>query len=483
MWIVRRIAQAEFEVTARIDGAMSAHSDSPSKLAGLLRWMRADDAPKMLARRLFWTGFLVRVLYMTLAHTYRFREFGDHFEFGWEMGRIGRSLATGQGFANPFSGISGPTAWNPPLYPLIVAAAFKVFGIYTLKSSWVILTINSVFSAATAVAIYEIAMRCFSRVPKSDENVPDARSIALWSAWLWALYPAAMQYAVRWVWDMTLTAFLFSCVLVLALRLRGVGDEPGVVASSQVTLRRWLMFGLLWGLIALSNSALLSFLPAAGIWILLPNLRSWSSLRRVLLGPVLAGLVCIAVITPWAVRNYFVFHAFVPLRANFGAELYEATMFSNRGFPLMATLPLSDRSPQFLEYKRMGEVAYSKQQGAIGKAKIRANPGLFAEGTLRRFYFFWISVPHTGDSSFFNEAVRRINFSFFSFTGFFGLALAIRRRVPGAWLFFWAFAVYPILYYFITVEARFRHPLEPIICILSVYLFQAADKSRAFSRW
>ena len=49
--------------------------------------------------------------------------------------------------------------------------------------------------------------------------------IALWSAWLWALYPAAMQYAVKWVWDMALTAFLFAWVIVLALRLRGVGDD------------------------------------------------------------------------------------------------------------------------------------------------------------------------------------------------------------------------------------------------------------------
>ena len=56
---------------------------------------------------------------------------GDHFGFGWEMGRIARSLALGQGYANPFNGLSGPTAWTPPLYPLLMAASFKMFGIYT----------------------------------------------------------------------------------------------------------------------------------------------------------------------------------------------------------------------------------------------------------------------------------------------------------------------------------------------------------------
>jgi hypothetical protein len=39
----------------------------------------------------------------------------------------------------------------------------------------------------------------------------------------------------------------------------------------------------------------------------------------------------------------------------------------------------------------------------------------------------------------------------------------------------------PFVYYFVTVQARFRHPLEPVICILTVYLFRSADRSRAWS--
>jgi hypothetical protein len=130
----------------------------------------------------------------------------------------------------------------------------------------------------------------------------------------------------------------------------------------------------------------------------------------------------------------------------------------------------------------MGEVSYSKQQGEIAKARIRAHPDLFARNALRRVYFFWISVPHPTDAGVAVEAIRRINFSFLSFSGLLGLALAIRRRIPSAWLFFWAFAIIPFLYYFVTVQARFRHPLEPLICILSVYLFQSADRARTWSR-
>src|SRR5271170_8044533 len=141
---------------------------------------------------IFWVGLAVRIAYMTLAHTYRIRPYEDHFDFGWEMARIARALVNGYGYAEPFIiGHTGPTAWLPPAYTLLIAAAFKLFGVYTPLSAWMLLAVNSVFSAATALAIYEIATRCFNR------------RVALWSAWIWALYPAAMQFAVRWVWEMS----------------------------------------------------------------------------------------------------------------------------------------------------------------------------------------------------------------------------------------------------------------------------------------
>ena len=410
-------------------------------------------------RRIFWTALIVRLLYITLAHTYRIRLANDHFEFGWEMGRIARALASGHGYADPFEGHTGPTAWTPPLYPLILAAVFKLFGVYTPASAWVILAINSVFSAATAPTVYQIAGRTFA-------NRPDAVKIALWSGWLWALYPAAMQYAVKWVWDMSLTACLFAWVIVLALKLR---DEPALT-------RLWLVFGTLWGLIALSNSSLLAFLPFCMLWIVWPTRRNPGTLRRL----ILASVCCCAVVSPWIVRNYTAFHAFVPLRSNFGAELYESAQLENEGYPTMATLPHNQASPDFQRYKRLGELAYSREQGDRAKAIIQQHPGIFASHILRRIYFFWASVPHPtehGWKGVVAETAREFSHAFLSLAGLLGLALALRDRVPAAWLFFWAFAIYPLLYYVVTVQARFRHPLEPLICVLAVYLFRSAKPS------
>jgi hypothetical protein len=412
------------------------------------------------------------VLYITLAHTYRIRLAEDHLQFGWEMGRIARALVTGYGYANPFTGHSGPTAWVPPLYPLLLAGVFKIFGVYTAASACVILTINSIFSAATAPLIYEIAARCFQKTGR-------ARKIALWSAWLWALYPAALQYAVHWVWDMALTAFLFSAVIVLALRVRGIGDDPqDRQAPNPQTTLRWSLFGLFWGMIALLNSTILLFLPVCGIWMLLGVAKKKAALGPAIGKAIIAALIFLGCLAPWMIRNWTVFHAFIPIRGNLGAELHDSVLDSYNGFTVGTRVPVCDVCPAYLEYKQMGEYAFVQREGKLAREQIRTHKLRFFQLALKRFYFYWVSVPKPPEKGVLNEAFRVLNYSFVSLAALLGLALALKQRIPGAILFAWAFVLLPLTYYFVTVQARFRHPLEPIMTILAVYLFQSATPSK-----
>ena len=413
-------------------------------------------------RLIFWTALALRLLVITIGHTYRIRPLQDHFQFGWEMGRVARALATGYGYADPFVGHTGPTAWVPPLYPLLMVAIFKVAGVYSPLSAWILLAINSVFSAAIVPAIYEIAARCYNR------------KVAIWSAWLWALYPAFLQYAVHWVWEMSLTTMLFSFVFVLALRMRGIG-EAAPPSSPQTT--RWLLFGFLWGLIALSNSSLLLFLPACGLWILLGASNKSAAIARA----ALASVLFFAVIAPWIYRNWTVFHAVIPMRSNLGAEFYAGSGPGSNGFPFVATLPLVERDPETMRYKALGEIAWVREQGAKANAYIAAHKAHFALITIKRIYFYWVSVPHPDERSPWGEFLRELNYCFLSITGCLGLLLSLKNRTPAAWLFAWAFVLLPLTYYFVTVNARFRHPLEPLIAILTVYLFQSARPRKATS--
>jgi Dolichyl-phosphate-mannose-protein mannosyltransferase len=450
------------------------------------------DNPTLLPRRLFCTAFLLRVAYVALVHTFRIRPADDHFQFAWEAGRIARALVTGHGYADPFANAAfphtGPTAWLPPLYPLLIAAIFRVFGVYSHTSAFVLFTLQSAFSAATALATYEIAARCFNH------------RVALWSAWIWALHPAAMQYAVRWPWEMSLTTMLFSFTLVLALRMRESSQSPllssqepriSLSTGNRQLTTHWLLFGLLWGLIALSNSTLLIFLPICGLWILLDkpdasqspgspfNLGApfmQSHRMSGLSGPLLSALVFLACIAPWTIRNQHAFHTFIPLRGNLGAELYMGNGPNSNGL-LMEYFHPFQAPDQLRLYAAMGEVRYVAMRGAAAKQYIVSDPAHYAANIARRIYFFWISVPQA-DVAPAVEAARVLNFAFTSIAGLLGLALALRNRVPAAGLFAWAILLLPITYYAITVAARFRHPLEPLLLILAVYLFQSAQPRR-----
>ena len=134
-------------------------------------------------------------------------------------------------------------------------------------------------------------------------------------------------------------------------------------------------------------------------------------------------------------------------------------------------------------YREMGEVNYVAMRGAKARAIIAADKLRFVRLSLWRLYYFWFSVPHPFDEAPWNEYGRSLNFQFTSIAGLFGLALALRRRVPAAGLFAAVFLLLPLTYYFVAAHARFRHPFEPLIAILGVYLFQSAEKSWRVWPW
>jgi hypothetical protein len=428
------------------------------------RSAQSDFSRFRAPRAIFWTAFLIRAAYIVVAHTWRTPPYNNHFEFAWETGRVAASLASGHGYSSPFSGNTGPTAWMVPGFTLLLAGVFKVFGIYTNLSAWAILTLNSLFQALTVPLIFEIGARVAGR-----RN-------ALWSAWIWALYPGIMQYGVHWIWEMSLSTMLFAAALVLGMRMRGTGET----APEQQKPWNWILFGLVWGAIAMSNPTLLLMAPVEGIWILaaIPEHRQ---LLRASTLVLLSIAMCTAVAAPWVIRNELVFHAFIPTRGNLGAELAKAWAPSSDGFPWGATVPTEEHMAEHQVYARMGEVAYVRMRGDMAKQWAHEYPAHFWKLVAVRFFMYWANVPHATDKHPASEAIRELSYCFGSMSGILGLLLALRRRLPAAGLFAWAIVLLPVIYYFVNVGARFRNPLEPILTVLSVYLFQQAELRWGFS--
>jgi hypothetical protein len=438
---------------------------------------------------IFWAGFAVRLACIFIGHTYRIHTIDDHWDFGYEAGRIARSVIEGHGYSSPFNGPSGPSAWLPPLFPLLLVLAFKLFGVYTKGAAIFVMACNSAFSAAIAPAVYEIAARCFDAYGLGRRSSTKAAPVALWSAWLWALYPAAIQFAIHWLWDMSLTTMLFTWAFVLALRLRRVGEAEEIASKPGHDLWLWAGFGLLWGLVGLSNASLLICLPVWILWVLWPlrgrkqqtgnskqeTGHGYRSLRQSVGGAVLACVVFVLTMMPWIVRNERVFHAFVPTRSNLGVELYQSMLPENEALPWGTSLPKWPGDPEFQRFVRMGEVSYGREKNAEARALIHACPEVFLHRTLDRFLFFWDGTPHPPGRRPIEEYLRLLNYSALSACGLLGLLLALKRHIQGAWLIALTFLLVPIPYYLVVVRARFRHPLEPFIALLAVYLFRSAQ--------
>jgi 4-amino-4-deoxy-L-arabinose transferase-like glycosyltransferase len=387
-------------------------------------------------------SFVLQVAGIGVFRQYHTRSGEDNFGFGFEMGRVGRSIALGHGFSSPYEGNTGPSAWEPPLYPYLIGGVFKIFGVYTYASAWVLLSINSLFAALTTIPVYLIAHRSFG--PR----------VALWSARTWALNPYVWYWSIHWIWDTTFTPLILALIFLVALEME---QWPG--------WRGWALFGALWGVGALANPTMLSFLPFCGLWVW------WRRYRRglrSLAGVVLCSLVFFLVLSPWLVRNYEAFGRLVFIRDDFGLQLRLGNNKLADGISIVALQPNLNKL-ELEKFQRLGEIAYEADCRRLAFDWIRAHPGRFAVISLKRFFYYWNGLPRPTDSIV-PWDFRSSLFLASSVMAVWGLIRALRQKRPAAWLFAALVATYPTIYYFVFPHARYRHPIEPELFILLVFL-------------
>ncbi|MDP9053781.1 MAG: glycosyltransferase family 39 protein, partial [Acidobacteriota bacterium] len=212
--------------------------------------------------------------------------------FLFESGNIAVSLARGNGFGSPLRIETGPTAWMTPIYPLLLSAIMRIFGVYTFASWLAAVAMNVCFSSLACVPLYFAGMRI------------KGIGLASTAAWLWAIFPNAILLSYQSLWDTSLSALLGATVLWATLRIADSDDE-----------RDWTLYGLLWGIVLMTNAAVLSILPPLLGW---AAFRHRGSLKNATLA---AGMIVLAC-TPWTLRNYMVFHSLVPLRSPLGLQLW-----------------------------------------------------------------------------------------------------------------------------------------------------------------
>ena len=396
-------------------------------------------------RRSIWfivlVAFALRLGVITLGHTYRITPRRDHFQFGWETGRLARSIALGQGFSSPTDLPSGPSAWTAPVYPYILGIVFKLFGVYTNLSAWIILVFNSIFAALTCWTIYRIAQRIFG---------PWTARV---SAWTWAVFPYIIYWPVRVVWDVCLSTFLFTLALWLAMCLK-----------ERARTRDWIGYGALWGLIALTNTALIILLPFMLAWII------WPVRWRAITGPAVAVAVLLVCVAPWTIRNYHVFGRFVFIRDNLSLELYEANNPEADALWTRNEHPGND-PVAMKRFQELGEIGFMHEKSQELRSFVLHNPGKVVLFTIERVWYFWAAPRQATIVNGYDLWVaRHVEFALAAVFAFAGLILTFVRRNPYRWLLAPFLVIYPLPYYLVNPFPRYKHPIEPVMAILIVYL-------------
>jgi 4-amino-4-deoxy-L-arabinose transferase-like glycosyltransferase len=370
----------------------------------------------------------------------------DHWGFGWEEGRIARSIAAGQGFSSPLFGNTGPTAWTTPVYPYLVAGVFRVLGIYSQASAWAILTLNSLFSALTCIPVYVVGRRCF-----------DGRS-ALCAAGIWALFPYSVYFASGYVWGFCLDALMLTLVVWGTLAM-----------EREARLTRWVGYGLLWGAAALTNAVILSTLPFLLGWLVWRRAQNNSGW---LLNSAVAMLLLVVVVSPWFFRNYNTFHRFIPFRGTFWMIFWEGNTGDMSDLFPDWTNPAHNET-EMEAYRRLGELGYVEQKKQASFDFLRRYPGLYLRLVAKRFIYTW-----TGFWSLRKDylAAEPFTFPHIALTTTLTVLLvvaawrAMHFNPDGTLPLLLVLASYPLVYYIAHSGAEYRHPIDPICVVFIGYL-------------
>ena len=407
----------------------------------------AKDEQNPSSRRLLplivLSAFAIRLI--VVFFTYRELPDADKLyeRFGWEMGWIARALASGHGFSSPYFPWSGPTAMQPPLYPALLSLVFRLFGIYSLTSAFVILSINSLLSSLTCIPVYFSAKYSLGT------------RAALVAAGVWAFYPFAIYFSAGRVWEYSLTGLLFTTCFCIAQRIH--------MAANPLA---WLGWGALYGLTALSNPAVLSTLP---FLLVLALYQVRQAGGRWLLKGALTTLAALAVLTPWTVRNYRALGILCPVRDNFWLEVYDDNSGDASLDPSFAHP--SSNPVEMRKWVTMGEPAFLAEKRTLAIDYIRRHPGFPLHKTLRRAFYYW-----TGFWSFSAQEIREQPYEPANVLQVTCVTLLMLLGLRRRWSinrasvlpYLVLICIFPLTYYITHPLMDYRQPIEPAILVLAV---------------
>lgn len=375
---------------------------------------------------------------------------------------IAQNLLDGYGYCS----VPGqPTAFRPPLYPLMLSACLACGGFAAIGIAQVLL------GTATIWLTWLIGLRCLL-----------SQRTSLVAAALVAVDPLLIHYTTQ---SMTETLFTF---LVASLLFT-------TVSAKDTTIRQAVVSGTIFGLTALCRPSIWAFGGLAALIWLAKQLVNHQPLDSSTTGrgsrtttQALACVTAIAVmVSPWLIRNVLQFQQPILMTTHGGYTLllgnnetfYQQVVNARRGATwqddsLNNWQAETERSLAEMRISPTDEVARDTTLGQLARSWIMNNPRKFLHACLLRIQRFWACWPSssTGVPSWLQQLVGvwYVCVIVLALTG----AFRWRSLWPGCWPLGILVVALTLVHTVYWSNARMRSPVIPVISLATAAAFQSS---------
>jgi hypothetical protein len=343
-------------------------------------------------------------------------------------------------FASPFAALdTGPSAHVAPVVPAIQALLMKVFGdqssgMYAMR--WLTVSVLSLQLALFPVVSKKLGM---------------GSATGFIAAAVWIIAKLSVPYEWESVYAGLLLALACCCY------------RRHMETSAKAKANEWVLGGLI-GLLVLTSP------PTALIFLVWLAYDVYSSGAATFLKKAFVPLVLLPflMVVPWTIRNYMLFHRVIPVRDNLGLELSvsnndcaQVSIYQNLSSGCFDKFHPNHNRAEARKVRAMGEVNYNDLRLREAESWIASHPEAFVSLSAARFMAFWIptqngDVPETSGWRLQRGILYIYLMTAFSGTG---LITLYRRDAKSAVVCVSCLVAFPVVYYFLQFEDRYRYPI------------------------
>lgn len=329
-----------------------------------------------------------------------------------------------------YGGWPGPTVFIMPGYPIFLAGIFALFG----SPDWLAARF---VQAVVSVGTVWLAMMLGRKMGGWETGVL--------AGLLMALYPPNLTAPAFLMTETIFTFFLLLCIWSL---IKGVDSGR---------LRWFYITGLVLGLS-------IYFRPTSGLLSIVFVVYFWAcrlSWKSILKNVFVIGMVSFVLLSPWIIRNYMAFKAFIPFTVSGGNPFLRGTYIDDK---------INEKFP----WVKGDRIQSDRLQMERGKERIEEGFGQDFNGylkwyTLGKLKKMWLEPYYLKPLSILPSDIVTIVHRLLLITGFLGLILGLLYCRALTMLFLSVLGYFTFMHLIYLAAPRYSYPVMQLLLITAAY--------------